>query len=363
MYDHNASRNCGGGGKQAASLRGNCRWLIAALTALLQLREHLLCDFLERLEHAHALEGYSLHHRLVFLAQFFGESVHRQHIRQIALVQLQDVGNLVDVVAVFFQVGNQVIERLDVGVHALLLGIGHEYDAVHSAEDQFAAGVIKDLSRNRVQVNARLEAPHCTQIQRQEIEKQGSISLGGQRDHLPLLLFGCFLEDELQIRRLTAQPGAVIDDLAVDLACCEVDETQKVSSETPAKKTLANHSLDAPASRYKSTLTTVSDTAGFCTTPEGPGPGSPPFLNPHEVKYLAAPLAIAASAGDNIRASRTPSPPDAAPLLRSRGSHRCPPWGNNPARTDFPRLRSPARMPARCRLAPSRCTPCRLQWR
>src|ERR1700693_1552161 len=65
--------------------------------------------------------------------------------------------------------------------------------------------------------------------------------------------FGCFLEDELQIRRLTAQPGAVIDDLAVDLACCEVDETQKVSSETPAKKTLANHSLNAPASRYKST--------------------------------------------------------------------------------------------------------------
>jgi hypothetical protein len=66
-------------------------------------------------------------------------------------------------------------------------------------------------------------------------------------------MFGCFLEDELQIRRLAAQPGAVVDDLAVDLACCEVDETQKASSETPAKKTLANHSLNARASRHKST--------------------------------------------------------------------------------------------------------------
>src|SRR5208337_2745023 len=99
--------------------------------------------------------------------------------------------------------------------------------------------------RNRVQVNARLEAPQRAQVQRQEIEEQGSIGLGRERDHLTLLLFGCFLEDELQIRRLTAQPGAVVDDLAVDLACCEVDETQKVSSKTPAKKAVANHSLNA----------------------------------------------------------------------------------------------------------------------
>src|SRR5208282_4537292 len=123
-----------------------------------------------------------------------------------------------------------------------------EHDAVHSAQDQLAAGVIKDLSRDRVQVNARLEASHRTQIQRQEIEEQGSIGLRGQRDHLALLLFGCFLEDELQVRRLAAQPGAVVDDLAVDLARCEVDETQKVSSETPAKETLANQSLKARAS-------------------------------------------------------------------------------------------------------------------
>src|SRR5258708_6301236 len=247
-----------------------------ALTALLQLGEHLLGDFLERLEHADALEGYSLHHRLVFLAQFLRESVHWQHIWQVALVQLQDIGNLVEVIAVLFQVRHQVVERLDVGVHALLLGVGNEHDAIHAAQNQLAAGVIKDLPWDRVQVNARLEAPHRTQIQRQEIEEQGSIGLGGERDHLALLLFGCFLEDELQIRRLAAQSGAVVDDLAVDLTCCEVDETQKVSSETPAKR----FAQTTPSTREPlatTTATTVSVTAGFYTTPEGSGAGYPRY--------------------------------------------------------------------------------------
>src|ERR1700704_1878748 len=77
-------------------------------------------------------------------------------------------------------------------------------------------------------------------------------------------------------------------------------------------------------------LTTVSDTAGFYTTPEGPGAGYPRLLNQHKLKCLAVPPAIAALARDNIRVSRTPSRPDAAPALRSRGSLRCRTWANNP---------------------------------
>ncbi len=101
-------------------------------------------------------------------------------------------------------------------------------------------------------MDARLEAPHRAQIEWQEVEEQGSIGLGSKRDHLALLLFGCFLEDELQIRRLAAQSGAVVDDLAVDLARCEVDETQKVSSEIAAKKTLRTTPSARQSSPYKS---------------------------------------------------------------------------------------------------------------
>src|SRR5258707_9283146 len=50
----------------------------------------------------------------------------------------------------------------------------------------------------------------------------------------------------------------------------------------------------------------------------------PTLLNHHGLKCLAAPPAIAPSEEDNIRALRIPSRRDAAPVLRSRGSPRCP---------------------------------------
>src|ERR1035438_3026015 len=161
----------------------------------------------------------------------------------------------------FFQIRHQVVECLDVGVHALLLRIGYEHDGVDATQNQLAAGGIKNLPWYSVKGDAGLEATHRTKIKRQEIEEQGSIGLRGQGDHLALLLFGCFLEDELQIRRLAAQPGAIVDDLAVDLARCEIDETQKASSEGPAhhiSRTSKQRScewmaLSARASRSKST--------------------------------------------------------------------------------------------------------------
>ncbi len=61
---------------------------------------------------------------------------------------------------------------------------------------------------------------------RKKIEEKGSLSLGGERDHLAFLLFGGLLVDVLQVRGLAAKARTVINDLAVNLAGCEVDETQ-----------------------------------------------------------------------------------------------------------------------------------------
>jgi hypothetical protein len=44
------------------------------------------------------------------------------------------------------------------------------------------------------------------------------------------LLVGGFIKDDLQIGRLAAKSGAIIDNLAIDLACREVDETQELAS-------------------------------------------------------------------------------------------------------------------------------------
>ena len=101
--------------------------------------------------------------------------------------------------------------------HALDLAIGHEDDAVHSLEDQLAARVVEDLPRNRVQVETGLEAAHRAELERQEIEEQRAVRFGRQRDQLALVARVRLVVDELQIRRLPAQAGAVVDELAVDL--------------------------------------------------------------------------------------------------------------------------------------------------
>ena len=62
------------------------------------------------------------------------------------------------------------------------------------------------------------------QRQGKEVEEEGSLGLRGQGDHLPPGVGIHPLVDVLQVRRLPAQAGTVIDDLAVDLARGVVDE-------------------------------------------------------------------------------------------------------------------------------------------
>jgi hypothetical protein len=76
-------------------------------------------------------------------------------------------------------------------------------------------------------VESGFEAPNRTEIQREEVEKERTVGFRRQGDHLPLLFFRGFVVNALQVRRFTAQSGAVIDDFAVDLAGGEIDETQK----------------------------------------------------------------------------------------------------------------------------------------
>src|SRR5262250_2831844 len=80
-------------------------------------------------------------------------------------------------------------------------------------------------------MNASLKTTNRTEIQREEVEKQGSFGLGGERDHFALLLLGGLLINVLQVGGLAAEARAIVDDLAIYLAGCEVDETQGFPSE------------------------------------------------------------------------------------------------------------------------------------
>jgi hypothetical protein len=76
-------------------------------------------------------------------------------------------------------------------------------------------------------MEAGFEAANGPEIKWKEIEEEGAVGFGGKRDHLALLFFRGFIVNALQIRRFTAQTGAVVDDFAIDLAGSEIDETQK----------------------------------------------------------------------------------------------------------------------------------------
>jgi hypothetical protein len=75
-------------------------------------------------------------------------------------------------------------------------------------------------------VKASFEAANRAQIKREEIKKERAIRLCRQRDHLALLLLARLVKDVLQIRRLPAQAGSVVDDFAINLARGEIDEAQ-----------------------------------------------------------------------------------------------------------------------------------------
>lgn len=65
---------------------------------------------------------------------------------EVALVVLHDQGQpLVEVEVILGEVQLEVVERLEVGFEAGLLGVGDEDDGVGALEDQLAAGVVEDL--------------------------------------------------------------------------------------------------------------------------------------------------------------------------------------------------------------------------
>src|SRR5262245_34426832 len=73
------------------------------------------------------------------------------------------------------------------------------------------------------------QSADAPQFQREQIEEKGSIGFGRQRNHLTLGVRSCLVVHILQVRRLAAQSGTVVNNLAVDFARCVIDEGQSRS--------------------------------------------------------------------------------------------------------------------------------------
>ena len=94
-----------------------------------------------------------------------------KNIGHVALVELQHVGDGSEVELVFLQMLAEVFERFEVGIQPLLLGIGHEHDAVGAFQNQLAAGLVKNLPRNGIEMEAGFESADGTQVERKKIKK------------------------------------------------------------------------------------------------------------------------------------------------------------------------------------------------
>ena len=153
---------------------------------------------------AHGLELGHLG-RVEHLAQL----VERRRVRQVALVVLDDVRELVEVVALL-RAGSRRRFSSD-SMFASMRSICESADedhAVDALQDQLAARVVEDLAGHRVEVEAGLEAADLAERQRQEVEEQRALGLGRERDHLALRVGVGLVVDVLQVRRLPAQARA-----------------------------------------------------------------------------------------------------------------------------------------------------------
>src|SRR6185312_14435086 len=91
-----------------------------------KLGQHRLGNRLQGVEHAGAAGRAGLEFGRLGGIEHLTQLVERRRVRQVALVVLDDVRQLVEVVPLVGQVEAQVVERLDVRLHALDLRVGDE---------------------------------------------------------------------------------------------------------------------------------------------------------------------------------------------------------------------------------------------
>src|SRR5688572_27220201 len=129
----------------------------------------------ESLENALSFDGRPLEVRHAHRVDLRPELRDRKDVRHVPFVVLDRERDLVELVAVRLEVLVQVVHRLDVGLGARSLRVGHEDETVDALEDEAPARVVVDLSRNSVEMKARLEAAHLAEIDRQEVEEQRTL--------------------------------------------------------------------------------------------------------------------------------------------------------------------------------------------
>jgi hypothetical protein len=81
-----------------------------------------------------------------------------------------------------------------------------------------------DLPRDGIELNTNIKSPDLSQVQRKEIEKECSIPLRIDGNHLPAYIVHRRAKNVLEVRRLSAKTGPIINDLALNFVFAEINE-------------------------------------------------------------------------------------------------------------------------------------------
>src|SRR5271156_4735414 len=141
-----------------------------------------------------------------------------ENVGEVALVELQDVGDRGEIQIMILQMLAQVVESFEICIETFFLRIRNEDYAIGAFQDQAAAGFVENLTGNCGEMEAGAKAAHGAQIERKKIEEKSAIGFGGKRNHLSLLIRSGMLVDPLQVGGLPAKAGAVVNKLAVNFA-------------------------------------------------------------------------------------------------------------------------------------------------
>ncbi|MFM1943521.1 MAG: hypothetical protein RI897_2503 [Verrucomicrobiota bacterium] len=154
-------------------------------------------------------------------------------VGEVPFVVLEDVGYIREVHAEGFEVFLHVAEALDVFGHLFVLGICDEDDAIDTAQDELAGGVVDDLAGDGIELEFCFEALDGHGFDGQEVEEERAVGAGGERDQFALFLGGLdILVDLDEVCGLAAHGGPVIDDLDLQFLGGLIDDCHSESSVT-----------------------------------------------------------------------------------------------------------------------------------
>jgi len=84
--------------------------------------------------------------------------VDRGDVWEVALVVLDDVGDLVDRDVLLGEVFLEIAKTLDVFLHLFPLRVSHKNDAIHAPQHELAGGVLKHLAPDPIKLEICTEA-------------------------------------------------------------------------------------------------------------------------------------------------------------------------------------------------------------